>query len=232
LSAVAPAGRLRRCAKTNVVSRRRLVLVEDHPAVGQGIKILLERSGFEVLGLVASAAAGYDLIGSARPDVALIDIGLPDESGIELARRLLRRDADLGIVFFTGVEDAVALRDALDCGARGFVRKTAEPDTIVAAVSAVAAGGSYVDREARAELLHRDTTETLRVLTVREREVLDLLAQGLTGEDVAERLVLSSETVKTHIRNAMTKLEAHTRVHAVAIALREGFISGPDTDGP
>jgi DNA-binding NarL/FixJ family response regulator len=199
---------------------RTLVVIEDHPAIGQGIKLLLERNGFEVLGLVGSAAAGYDLVGSAKPDVALIDIGLPGESGIELARRLLRRDAELGIVFFTGVEDAVQLRDALDSGARGFVRKAAEPGTIVAAVGAVAAGGSYVDRDARAQLLHRDTTATIRVLSVREREVLDLLAQGLTGEEVAARLFLSPETVRTHIRNAMRKLQADTRVHAVALALR------------
>jgi DNA-binding NarL/FixJ family response regulator len=207
---------LRRVALTG----RTLVVIEDHPAIGQGIKLLLERNGFEVLGLVGCAAAGYDLVGSAKPDVALIDIDLPDESGVELARRLLRRDAELGIVFFTGVEDAVQLRDALDSGARGFVRKAAEPGTIVAAVGAVAAGGSYVDRDARAQLLHRDTTATIRVLSVREREVLDLLAQGLTGEEVAARLFLSPETVRTHIRNAMRKLQADTRVHAVALALR------------
>lgn len=202
------------------MSARTIVIVEDHPAIGEGIKILLERNGFDVVGLAGSATAGYDVIGSAKPDAALIDIGLPDESGVELARRLLRRDADLGIVFFTGVEDAVQLRDALDSGARGFVRKTAEPATIVAAVRAVAAGGSYVDREARAQLLHRDTTAGLRVLSVREREVLDLLAQGLNGEEVAARLFLSPETVRTHIRNAMRKLQADTRVHAIALALR------------
>jgi DNA-binding NarL/FixJ family response regulator len=202
------------------VTGRTLVVVDDHPAIREGIKILLERSGFDVLGLVGTAAAGYDLIGRAKPDVALINIGLPDESGIELARRLLRRDAQLGIVFFTGVDDVVQLRDALECGARGFVRKTAEPETIVAAVSAVAAGGSYVDRDAQARLLRRDTTATLRVLSQREREILDLLAQGLTGEEVAARLFLSPETVRTHIRNAMRKLDADTRVHAIALALR------------
>lgn len=199
---------------------RTIVIVEDHPALGQGMRILLERSGFDVLGLVGSAAAGYDLIGTAKPDAALIDIGLPDESGVELARRLLRRDADLGIVFFSGVEDLVQLRDALDCGARGFVHKTAEPEALVAAVRAVAAGGSYVDSDARARLLHRDTTATIGVLSAREREVLDLLARGLSGEQVAGRLSLSPETVRTHIRNAMRKLQADTRVHAVALALR------------
>jgi DNA-binding NarL/FixJ family response regulator len=207
------------------VSARTVVIVEDHPAIREGIKVLLERSGFDVVGAAGCAQEGYELIGSVSPDAALVDIGLPGESGVELTRRLLRRDAGLGVVFFTGVEDVVLLRDALDSGARGFVRKTAEPETIAAAVRAVAAGGSYVDDEARAQLLHRDMTAGLRVLSVREREVLDLLAQGLNGEDVAARLFLSPETVRTHIRNAMRKLQAETRVHAIVLALRNEEIA-------
>jgi DNA-binding NarL/FixJ family response regulator len=203
------------------VTSRTLVIVEHHPDLGKGMRTLLERSGFDVLGLVGSAAAGYDLIGTARPAAALVDVGLPDESGVELARRLLRRDARLGIVFFSGAEDFVQLRDALDCGARGFVHKTADPDALVAAVRAVAAGGTYVDTDARARLLHRDTTATIGVLSAHERNVLDLLAHGLTGEQVAARLFVAPETVRTHIRDAMRKLQAGTRVHAVALALRD-----------
>ena len=99
------------------------------------------------------------------------------------------------------------------------------------ALALVAEGGSYVDPRLRPALLSRRSTERLPSLSNREREILDLLAQGLTGEQVAEKLVLSAETVKTHIRNAMSKLEAHTRVHAIAIALREGYISPPDNAG-
>ena len=87
--------------------------------------------------------------------------------------------------------------------------------------------GTYVDPRLHPALLSRKATQTQRVLSKREREIMDLLAQGLTGEQVAERLFLSPETIKTHIRNAMSKLEANTRVHAIAIALREGFISAP-----
>jgi DNA-binding NarL/FixJ family response regulator len=94
----------------------------------------------------------------------------------------------------------------------------------------VSEGGTYVDPRLRPALLSRQATQRLPGLSPREREIMDLLAQGLTGEQVAERLVLSSETVKTHIRNAMSKLEAHTRVHAIAIALREGYISPPAPD--
>jgi DNA-binding NarL/FixJ family response regulator len=207
------------------VQPRSIVIVDDHPAIGHGMSMLLERQGFEVLGLVGCASEAYELIGRTSPDAALLDIGLPDENGVELTRRLLRRDARLGIVLFTGLEDHVMLRDALDSGARGFVRKSAEPETIVAAVGAVAAGGTYIDREARAALLSRSTPETVRVLSVREREILDLLAKGLTGEEAAQRLFISPETVRTHIRNAMRKLEADTRAHAIVLALRNEEIA-------
>jgi DNA-binding NarL/FixJ family response regulator len=95
----------------------------------------------------------------------------------------------------------------------------------------VADGGTYVDPRLRPALLARDATQRMPALSKREREIMDLLAQGLTGEQVAERLVLSIETVKTHIRNAMAKLEANTRVHAIAIAMREGFITPPEPEG-
>ena len=123
------------------------------------------------------------------------------------------------------------LFSGLDSGARGYALKEGSPRELVEALALVAGGGSYVDPRLRPALLSRRATERLPSLSNREREILDLLAQGLTGEGVAEQLFISAETVKTHIRNAMNKLEAHTRVHAIAIALREGFISPPDDAG-
>ena len=138
-----------------------------------------------------------------------------------------RRDAERRVVLYTGSSDVELLVSGLDSGARGYALKDGTPSELTGALETVAAR-RHVRRPAAApRLLSRNTTQRMPSLSKREREIMDLLAQGLTGEDVAERLVLSSETVKTHIRNAMSKLEAHTRVHAVAIALREGFISGP-----
>ena len=134
-------------------------------------------------------------------------------------------------MLYTGSSDEELLFSGLDSGAQGYALKDGSPRELVEALDQVARGGSYVDPRLRPALLSRRSTERLPSLSNREREVLDLLAQGLTGEQVAERLVLSAETIKTHIRNAMTKLEAHTRVHAIAIALREGFISPPDDAG-
>ena len=182
------------------------------------------------MGTAGSLDEGEALIAKTEPDVAVVDIRLGDESGIELTRRLLDANPDQRIVLYTGESDSEVFYDALDSGARGYALKEGSPSELVSALQTVADGGTYVDPRLRPALLSRRATQRLPGLSPREREIMDLLAQGLTGEQVAERLVLSAETVKTHIRNAMTKLEASTRVHAVAIALREGYISGPATD--
>jgi DNA-binding NarL/FixJ family response regulator len=206
--------------------RLRLVLIEDHQALREGLELLLGREGCEVAGTAGTAAEGRRLVAELDPDVALVDIRLGADDGIELTRRLLADEPGRRIVLYTGAAEEELLFDGLDSGARGYALKEGSPRELVDALAHVAGGGTYVDPRLRPALLSRRSTERQPALSAREREVLALLAQGLTGEAVAERLVLSSETVKTHVRNAMAKLEAHTRVHAIAIALREGHISG------
>ena len=206
----------------------RLVLIEDHQALREGLELLLGRHGVEVVGTAGTAAEGRALIERLEPDVALVDIRLGDDSGIELTREVLGGNPGRRVVLYTGSNDVELLVSGLDSGARGYALKEGTPTELTGALETVAGGGTYVDPRLRPALLSRQATQRMPSLSKREREIMDLLSQGLTGEDVAERLVLSSETVKTHIRNAMAKLEAHTRVHAVAIALREGYISGPE----
>jgi DNA-binding NarL/FixJ family response regulator len=208
----------------------RLVLIEDHQALREGLELLLGREGCDVVGTAGTAAEGEKLVERLSPDVALVDIRLGEDDGIDLTRRLLGADPERRIVLYTGSSDEDLLFSGLDSGARGYALKEGSPRELVEALAQVARGGSYVDPRLRPALLSRRSTERLPTLSNREREILDLLAQGLTGEQVAEQLVLSAETVKTHIRNAMGKLEAHTRVHAIAIALREGYISPPAGD--
>jgi DNA-binding NarL/FixJ family response regulator len=209
----------------------RLVLIEDHQALREGLELLLGREGCDVVGTAGTAAEGRRLVEELAPDVALVDIRLGEDDGIDLTRSLLRGDPERRVVLYTGSADEELLFSGLDSGARGYALKDGSPRELVDALALVAGGGSYVDPRLRPALLSRRSTERLPSLSNREREILDLLAQGLTGEAVAEQLVLSAETVKTHIRNAMTKLEAHTRVHAIAIALREGYISPPAGEG-
>lgn len=214
----------------------RLVIVEDHVALRQGIELLLGRWGHVITGSAADAAHGYQLIRSVRPDVAIIDPGLPGgESGAQLTRRLLSEDPSLAVLLYTGTEDQGTIDEALDCGARGFALKAGPPQELIAAIRALAKGGTYMDPRLSSSMLGRSTTERVHELSPREREILDLLARGFTGAQAAQRLFLSPETVRTHVRNAMTKLEARTRVHAVALALREKEISsegGLDTQSP
>jgi DNA-binding NarL/FixJ family response regulator len=209
----------------------RLVLIEDHQALREGLELLLDREGCEVVGTAGTANEGRDLIERLEPDVSLVDIRLGEESGIDLTRALLDADPARRVVLYTGSSDVELLISGLDSGARGYALKEGTPNELTGAIETVAGGGTYVDPRLRPALLSRQATQRMPSLSKREREIMDLLAQGLTGEDVASQLFLSSETVKTHIRNAMTKLEAHTRVHAVAIALREGYISPPDGNG-
>jgi DNA-binding NarL/FixJ family response regulator len=205
----------------------RLVLIEDHQALREGLELLLGREGCEVVGTAGTAGEGRALIETLEPDVALVDIRLGEESGIDLTRAVIDADPSCRVVLYTGSSDVELLISGLDSGARGYALKEGTPSELTGALETVAAGGTYVDPRLRPALLSRRATQRMPSLSKREREIMDLLAQGLNGEEVAEKLVLSSETVKTHIRNAMSKLEAHTRVHAVAIALREGYISPP-----
>jgi DNA-binding NarL/FixJ family response regulator len=209
----------------------RLVLIEDHEALREGLELLLDREGCEVVGTAGTLTEGRDLVQRTNPDVALVDIRLGDESGIDLTRQLLDADPEQRVVLYTGSSDVELLISGLDSGARGYALKEGTPSELTGAITTVAAGGTYVDPRLRPALLSRPSTQRVPSLSKREREIIELLAQGMTGEQVADHLVLSSETVKTHIRNAMGKLEASTRVHAIAIALREGFISPPAGDG-
>lgn len=203
-----------------------VVIVDDHVALRRGMELLLRRHGHHVIGTADDAEQAEQLILRRRPDVALLDLALPGESGAELARRLLAHDPELRIVLYTGAADEQQLLDGLDAGAAGFALKSGDPEELEQAIRTVADGGEYLDPRLT-PLLRRDSQANGRdgVLSPREREILELLSQGLSGEDAAKQLYLSSETVRTHVRNAMTKLGAATRVHAVALALQRGEIT-------
>ena len=205
----------------------RLALVEDHAALREGLELLLAKAGCEVLGTADGERSGFELVERVDPDVVVVDVTLADGDGITLTRRLLEARADRGVVIYTGSSDEEHLLDGLDSGARGYALKEGSLDELVEAIGVVAGGGSYVDPRLTRSLLSPKATQRQPSLSNREREIMSLLAEGLTGEEVADRLFLSAETVKTHVRNAMNKLEARNRVHAIAIALRQGEIALP-----
>ena len=195
-------------------------VVEDHLAVRKGLELLLRGEGIRVAGVASSVPEARELMSRRRFDVALVDISLPGGSGVDLVRALLERDAQAAVVLYTGVTDPEQLREASMAGARGFILKASPPRELFEALRRVAAGGTYVDPRLAEMLTAGESIARLSVLTRRERQILDLLAEGLTGEQVADQLFVSAETVRTRIRNATAKLGAKTRVQAVALVVR------------
>jgi DNA-binding NarL/FixJ family response regulator len=202
----------------------RAVIVEDHDALSRGLELVLAKAGIEVVGSARTEEDGYELIERERPGLAIVDIGLERGSGVTLARRLSETQPELGVLIYTGLGDEQLLRQALDSGARGFALKAGPAREVVEAARTVASGGSYVDPRLHPFILGRAATEEIQMLSPREREVMALLAEGLNGPQIAERLFISPATVRTHVENVMEKLEARTRVHAIAIALRQGLL--------
>ena len=207
----------------------RAVIVEDHDALSKGLELVLGKAGIDVVGSARTEEEGYEVIERERPGLAIVDIGLERGSGVDLARRLADSQPELGVLIYTGLGDEELLREALDSGARGFALKAGPAQEVVAAARAVASGGSYVDPRLNPFILGRAATEHISILSPREREVVGLLAEGLNGPEIAERLFISPATVRTHVENVMQKLEARTRVHAIAIALRQGLVEIPDS---
>ncbi|HEU4599889.1 MAG TPA: response regulator transcription factor [Solirubrobacterales bacterium] len=198
------------------------MLVEGHQALCAGLSLLLERHGFEVLTCARSAAAGEEEITQRRPRAALVSLSLPDESGAGMVRRLTARGVPTRFVVYTGLTDPVALAGAFRCGADGFVAKAGGVSVLVEALRAVAAGRRFRD-PAFAHVAQGNGLPP-RLLSRREAQVLEMLSTGLTGEEIARHLVLSPETVRTHVRNAMAKLKARTRTEAVVKALTRAEI--------
>ncbi|MEW6027928.1 MAG: response regulator [Chloroflexota bacterium] len=211
----------------------RLLLVDDHAVVRSGLKMLLAgEADVEIVGEAGSGSEAVTRAGSARPDVVLMDIGLPDMSGIEAARQIKSSHPGVAIVALTIHEDEEYFFKMLEAGASGYVPKRAAPEELLTAIRAAAAGEVYL-YPSLAKLLVKDyltqereaeTKSTLDGLTEREQEVLSLLAEGATNDEIAAALVISPKTVERHRENIMRKLNLHSRVELVRYAIRKGII--------
>jgi DNA-binding NarL/FixJ family response regulator len=197
------------------------VVADDHPAVLEAVAEFLAQAGIEIVARARDGEEALERIEQRKPQVALVDVRMPKLGGIELARRAQRSVPETAILLYTGYGDRALLTEALDAGVRGFVLKEAPMDDLLRAVQSVASGGTYVDPVLAGTLAASSIGNKLPELTQRERDVLRLLADGLANEEIGKRLYLSAETVRTHVRKAMDKLDADTRTQAVARALRD-----------
>ena len=199
------------------------LIVDDHEVVREGVRLSLSRAPhIRIVGEAADGASAVALAERRLPDVVLMDVRMSDMDGLEATQKLLEAVPTTNVLMFTAYSERALLTRALESGALGYILKEASHATLVRAIEKVAEGGSYVDPGLMPAFLEGRDREGL--LTAREREILVLLANGLSNSDAAEKLVISQETVKSHVRHILTKLEADTRTHAVAIALRQSII--------
>jgi DNA-binding NarL/FixJ family response regulator len=199
------------------------LIVDDHEVVREGLRLSLSRAPhIRVLGEASDGASSIEMVERRKPDVVIMDVRMPGMDGLEATREILKVAPDTAVLIFTAFSERSLLARGLDSGAKGYILKEAPHDTLLRAIERLAVGESYIDPALMPAFLSgKDQTD---MLTAREREILQLLADGMSNADAASKLFISQETVKSHVRHILAKLEADTRTHAVAIALRESII--------
>jgi len=201
------------------------VLADDHPPVLQFLSRYLTNNGITITASTRDGAEALRKIEQTNPVVAVLDARMPRVSGLDVLRTLSANGSPTRVILYTGYGDDALMSDALDAGVGGVIDKEAPLDDLLRAISIVAEGGTYLDPAAAAALITQRQKSRNRELTARERDVLRLLADGKTNEEIGAALTISPQTVRTHVQKAMEKLGATTRVQAVATALRESLIS-------
>jgi DNA-binding NarL/FixJ family response regulator len=199
------------------------LIVDDHEVVREGLRLSLSRAPhIRIVGEASDGESAIALAERRRPDVVIMDIRMPGMDGLEATKELSRKAPEIAVLVFTAYSERSLLGRGLESGAKGYILKEAPHGTLLRAIEKVANGEGYIDPALMPAFLPgRDRDE---MLTAREREILQLLADGMSNADVAAKLFISQETVKSHVRHILTKLEADTRTQAVAIALREAII--------
>ena len=198
------------------------LIADDHEVVREGLRLSLSRAPhIRVVGEATDGASAVALAERRRPNVVIMDIRMPGQDGLEAAKEITEKLPDTNVLLFTAYVERSLLTRGLEAGAKGYLLKESPNQTLVRAIEKLSDGAGYIDPALMPAFLSRDRED---VLTAREREILKLLADGMSNADVAAKLFISQETVKSHVRHILAKLEADTRTHAVAIALRDSII--------
>jgi DNA-binding NarL/FixJ family response regulator len=203
----------------------RVVVVDDHAIVRNGlVQLIASDPELEVAGAAEDGAQAVALCEAERPDVALMDISMPDMDGVEATRRIAEQSPGVQVVVLTSFMDRDRVVDALNAGAVGYLLKDADPDEVLRGIRAAARGESPLDpRAARVMLSAQRTPDPRDALTEREREVLALVAQGLPNKQIARRLEISEKTVKAHLTSTFRTIGVDDRMQAALWARRNGL---------
>jgi DNA-binding NarL/FixJ family response regulator len=204
----------------------RIFLLDDHEVVRRGVAELLSgEPGFEIVGEASTAAEAVARIPALRPDVAVLDVRLPDGNGVEVCREVRSRVPELACLMLTSFADDEALFDAIMAGASGYVLKQIRGNDLVDAVRRIAAGESLLDPAATARVLERlrrgdETDPRLASLSEQERRILELIGEGLTNREIGERMFLAEKTIKNYVSTMLSKLGMSRRTEAAVYAAR------------
>jgi DNA-binding NarL/FixJ family response regulator len=204
----------------------RVFLLDDHEIVRRGVRELLEANDdIEVVGEAGTAEEGMARIPAVKPDVAVVDMRLPDGNGVEVCREVRSRDESIHCLILTSFADDEALFDSIMAGAAGYLLKQIKGTDLVDAIRRVATGQSLLDPNVTARVLERlrkgpEEDERLARLTEQERKILDLIAEGLTNRQIGERMFLAEKTVKNYVSNLLAKLGMERRTEAAVFAAK------------
>ena len=209
----------------------RLMLVDDHQMLRQGLRRSLEEEGFYVVGEASDGEQAVRLVPAAKPDVILMDVSMPDMDGIEATRRIIQNDPDKRIVMLTMHADKDLIDAAIKAGAVGYLTKDCSTDEVIEAVRMAANGETALSPQLAKTMLsevrkidEKAAREEDRLVTKREEEVLQLIADGCSTPEVAQKLYISQKTVKNHLASIYEKLNARDRTQAVLLAVRMGIV--------
>jgi two-component system, NarL family, response regulator NreC len=210
------------------MKRIRILLADDHAVVRQGFKMILQaQPDMEIVAEAGNGREAVDLTGKFKPDVVVMDVAMPELNGIEATRRISGAEPHVRVVALSMHKDSVYVREVLRAGARGYLLKDSGADDLVSAVRAVARGEGYLSPAVSDAVLddyRRHVTNPVDLLTSREREVLQMLAEGKTNKEIATILNLSVYTVDAHRGRIMEKLNLHSINELVRFAVRNGLI--------
>ena len=217
-------------------ARSRFVIVDDHRLFADALENSLEASGLEPAGIAATAAEAVATVRTAKPDLVLVDLVLPDAHGIDLGRALLDEEPHVKLLAISILASPGTIGQAIGAGFHGYVTKSTPLTELIAVAQAVLDGQIVLPRQAS----QIDRRRSLRVthglipgeLTPREHDVLVLLVEGVGGPQIAKQLSISPNTVRTHVQSILTKLGVHSRLEAVAFARRHGIVDKTAAEGP